>query len=89
MKSKIMVEFDLDKNEPYLQCRIEGDNEDGGALADKFLKNFVERANWAGGLTIEYFGSGNSLPQIRIGVRPTIKVDSPQSENIGNSLPAS
>lgn len=70
MKSKIMVEFDLEKNEPYLQIRIDGENEDGGVLADKFLKNFFDRAESRGGLTVDYKGAGTGLPQIRLGNWP-------------------
>lgn len=65
MKSKIRVEYDFDRIEPYLQLRIEGHDEDGGELADKTLKNMVEVAN--GSLMyIIYQDAGNCLPQIRV-----------------------
>lgn len=72
MNSKIRVEFDFDNNVPYLQIRLEGHDQDGGELADKTLKNFIERANHAGGMTVQYFGAGSGLPQIRPGISPLI-----------------
>lgn len=70
MKSKILVDYDFDANETFLQLRLDGWNEDGGELPDKHLKNFVEQANAVGGLIIDYRGAGNALPQIRVGLSP-------------------
>lgn len=64
MQSKIMVEYDFDKNEPFLQ--IEGD-EWASSLADKTLKNFIERANELG-ISLQY---SEGIAQIRIGA-PTV-----------------
>lgn len=90
MLSKIRVEFDFDNNEPYLQLRLEGHDHDGGELADKTLKNFIEKAIEKGGMTIQYFGSGNGLPQIRIGTRSVIsgnqKDYGPQIKQAGDLL---
>jgi hypothetical protein len=66
MKSKIMVDYDFDKKETFLQLRLEGFDEDGGDLPDKHLKNFIEEANAAGSMSVQYFGAGNGLPQIRV-----------------------
>lgn len=66
MKSKILVDYDFNRNETFLQLRLEGWDVDGGELVDKHLKNFIEQANNAGGLEVFYNGAGNGLPQIRI-----------------------
>jgi len=70
MKSKILVDYDFDRKETFLQLRLEGWDVDGGELPDKHLKAFVERANEVGGMTIQYFSAGNGLPQIRVGLSP-------------------
>jgi len=68
MKSKIMVDYDFEKKETFLQLRLEGYDVDGGELPDKHLHSFIEQANKAGGLHIEYNGAGKALPQIRVGM---------------------
>lgn len=65
MKSTIRVKHDYDLNEPYLQLRLEGYNDDDADGRDENLKNFVETANNSL-LYIFYGGAGNGLPQIRV-----------------------
>lgn len=65
MKSTIRVKHDYDLNEPYLQLRLEGYNEDDADGRDENLKNFVETANNSL-LYIFYGGAGSGLPQIRV-----------------------
>jgi len=65
-----MVDYDFERKETFLQLRLDGYDVDGGELPDKHLWSFIEAANTAGGLHIEYNGAGNALPQIRVGLLP-------------------
>jgi hypothetical protein len=81
MKSKILVDYDFENQETFLQLRLEGWDIDGGELPDKHLKNFVEQAIKVGNMTIMFKGAGNGLPQIRIGCNNTSK-PSPDTEEL-------
>jgi hypothetical protein len=61
MNSKIIVEMDFDKKEPYLQIILDTNS---GVLADKTLKHFIEEANQRG-INVMYF-TDNLNPQIRL-----------------------
>jgi hypothetical protein len=68
MKSKIRVEFDFDKKEPYLQLYLEEDNQSEiPDLRDSMLKAFVQTASNSG-ITIKYPETNvdNCCPQIRL-----------------------
>ncbi len=68
MKSKIRVEYDFDKREPYLQLYIESSWHGESDMRDQMLKSFIEEANYKG-VYIMYpeNNQDNSVPQIRIG----------------------
>ena len=71
MKSKIRVEYDFDKKEPYLQFYIVDTNEPGTELdmRDSMLKAFIQDAsNKDFHLNVEYPSTNvdNCCPQIRV-----------------------
>jgi len=64
MKSKIRVEYDFDKKEPYLQLFLEVPEED---LADRTLKHFIEEGSKNGFEVIHPKNNeNNNVPQIRV-----------------------
>lgn len=71
MKSKLFVEYDFDRNEPYLQLTVDGtspkDPSERPDLRDVALKNFTETAS---GSLMYLTYSGTTLdpyqPQIRV-----------------------
>lgn len=65
MKSTIRVKHDFNRNEAYLQVRIDGVNEEDGDMKDEHLAHFVQRSNGSLMYT-QYDGGGEYLPQIRI-----------------------
>lgn len=65
MKSTIRVKHDFDLNEPYLQLRLEGYDEDDADGRDENLKKFIDTANNSL-LYVYYGGSGIGLPQLRV-----------------------
>jgi len=64
MKSTIRVKHDFNNNEPYLQIRLDGINEDDADLKDEHLNQLIEMSKES--LLYIYFGgAGSGLPQIR------------------------
>lgn len=74
MKSKVLVDFDFNQNEPFIQITLAStethhmvDVDTKLDLADKALKSFVEQANIRGIEIIYPEGrNNNSSPQIRV-----------------------
>ena len=65
MESTIRIEFDFDKQEPYLQIKLPNDTKVSD-MRDKMLMNFIENVSRTGGCYISYKKElGNSNPQIR------------------------
>lgn len=67
MKSKIRVEYDFDKKEPYIQFYLEKDSEGEPDLRDGMLKSLIQSASF-NPIWIWYppHNSDNSVPQIRL-----------------------
>lgn len=67
MKSKIRVEYDFDKKEPYIQFYLEKDVEGEPDLRDGMLKSLIESASH-NPIWIWYppHNGDNSVPQIRL-----------------------
>ena len=74
MKSKVLIDFDFNQNEPFIQLNLHRTYESENCsdntpldLADKALKSFVEQANIRGIEIIYPEGiNTNSSPQIRL-----------------------
>jgi len=68
MKSTIRVKQDWDKNEPYIQLKLDTANPNEEVdLADSTLIHFVQQANIRG-IELNYTNGNteNSMPQIRL-----------------------
>jgi hypothetical protein len=67
MKSKIRVEYDFDKKEPYIQFYLEKEAECEPDMRDSMLKAFVQSAS-NNPIIVTYPPSNqdNSVPQLRL-----------------------
>lgn len=67
MKSKIRVEYDFDKKEPYIQFYLEKDLEGENDLRDGMLKDLIQSGT-GHPIRIWYpsINGDNSTPQIRL-----------------------
>lgn len=67
MKSKIRVEYDFDKKEPYIQFYLEKETEEAPDLRDEMLKALIQEASY-NPIWVQYppHNTDNSVPQIRV-----------------------
>lgn len=68
MLSKIRVEYDFDKKEPFLQFYLVEKSEEQPDLRDQMLKSFIQNVNVEGRLEVFYpvVNANSCAPQFRI-----------------------
>ena len=91
MKSKIRVEYDFDKKEPYLQFYVVDTNTPGTELdmRDTMLKHLVQTASGDGGYMYATYpenNQDNSVMQVRVGKNPPHEEIEKQAEEYTKKL---